>query len=158
MRDATGKNIGEDTLVKLVQNGFQSGGYGNSKKTTLVSEIHYAPEHLALAKAVLPFVPSAQLVKDPSIDTGVLLVLGQFFPGLVVDPAAAATTLPPAPVDTAPVTTPLRRRPPRRCRPQARSAEPPTADSHGSTRMLVRCRSSSPVRPVSSARISSATG
>jgi LCP family protein required for cell wall assembly len=106
VRDATGKNIGEDTLVKLVQNGFQSGGYSTSKKTTLVSEIHYAPEHVAAAKALLPFVPSAQLVKDPAIGTGVLLVLGQFFPGgLVVDPATAATTLPPAPVDTTPATT-----------------------------------------------------
>ena len=65
-----------------MQLGFQAGGYGSSKKTTLVSEIHYAPEHLALAKAVLPFVPSAQLVKDPSITNGVMLVLGQFFPGL----------------------------------------------------------------------------
>ena len=67
VRDATGKNIGEDTLVKLVQNGFQSGGYGASKKTTLVSEIHYSSEHFALAKALLPFVPTAQLVKDPTI-------------------------------------------------------------------------------------------
>jgi LCP family protein required for cell wall assembly len=103
VRDATGKNIGEDTLVKLVQNGFQTGGYGNSKKTTLVSEIHYAPEHLAEAKALLPFVPSAKLVEDPEIHTGVLLVLGQFFPGLVVDPTA--TTLAPVPVDTVPATT-----------------------------------------------------
>ena len=99
MRDSTGKNIGEDTLIKLVQLGFQDGGFGSSKKTTLVSEIHYAPEHLALAKAVLPFVPSAQLVKDPSITNGVMLTLGQFFPGLVVDPATAATTLPPVPVE-----------------------------------------------------------
>jgi LCP family protein required for cell wall assembly len=105
VRDATGKNIGEDTLVKLVQTGFQSGGYGVSKKNTLVSEIHYAPEHLALAKALLAYVPTAQLVKDPAISDGVLLVLGWFFPGLVVDPAVAATTLPPRPVDTAPVTT-----------------------------------------------------
>ena len=33
-----------------------------------------------------------------------LLVLGEFFPGLTVDPTAA-TTLPPVPVDTVPVTT-----------------------------------------------------
>jgi hypothetical protein len=33
----------------------------------------------------------------------VLLNLGQFFPGLVIDPTA--TTLPPAPVATAPATT-----------------------------------------------------
>ena len=105
MRDSTGNNIGEDTLIKLVQLGFQDGGFGSSKKTTLVSEIHYAPEHLALAKAVLPFVPSAQLVKDPSITNGVMLTLGQFFPGLVVDPATAATTLPPVPVKTTPPVT-----------------------------------------------------
>lgn len=105
VRDATGKNIGEDTLVKLVQLGFQPGGYGASQKTTLVSEIHYAPEHFAAAKALLPFVPTAQLVKDPTITTGVLLVLGQFFPGLSVDPSVAATTLPPVPVETTPVTT-----------------------------------------------------
>ena len=105
VRDSTGNNIGEDTLIKLVQLGFQDGGFGSSKKTTLVSEIHYAPEHLALAKAVLPFVPSAQLVKDPSITNGVMLTLGQFFPGLVVDPATAATTLPPVPVKTTPPVT-----------------------------------------------------
>ena len=71
-----------------------------------MSEIHYAPEHLAEAKALLPFVPTAQLVKDPSVDTGVLLVLGQFFPGsLSVDPTVAATTLPPASVEPAPATT-----------------------------------------------------
>ena len=70
-----------------MQLGFQDGGHERSKKTTLVSEIHYAPEHLALAKAVLPFVPSAQLVKDPSITNGVMLVLGEFFPGAsAVDP------------------------------------------------------------------------
>jgi hypothetical protein len=105
VRDATGKSIGEDTLIKLVQLGFQPGGYNTSKTTTLVSEIHYAPEHLALAKAVLPFVPSAQLVKDPAIANGVMLVLGQFFPGLSVDPSVAATTLPPLPVETTPVAT-----------------------------------------------------
>jgi LCP family protein required for cell wall assembly len=106
VRDATGRGIGQDTLVKLAQLGFQPGGYSDSKKTTLVSEIHYAPEHLAAAKAVLPFVPTAQLVKDSSVDTGVLLVLGQFFPGsLSVDPTVAATTLPPAAVEPAPATT-----------------------------------------------------
>jgi LCP family protein required for cell wall assembly len=102
VRDSTGKSIGEDTLIKLVQNGFQPGGYTTSKKTTLVSEIHYAPEHLAEAKALLAFVPSAKLVDDPAVHEGVLLNLGQFFPGLVIDPTA--TTLPPAPVATAPAT------------------------------------------------------
>jgi len=106
VRDASGKSVGEDTLIKLVQLGFQSGGYNASTKKTLVSEIHYAPEHLALAKAVLPFVPSAQLVKDPSITDGVMLVLGEFFPGsLSVDPSVAATTLPPVPVETTPPVT-----------------------------------------------------
>ena len=32
VRDATGKNIGEDTLIKLVQNGFQPGGYATSQE------------------------------------------------------------------------------------------------------------------------------
>ena len=32
VRDATGKNIGEDTLVKLVQNGFQPGGYATPRR------------------------------------------------------------------------------------------------------------------------------
>jgi LCP family protein required for cell wall assembly len=103
VRDSTGKSIGEDTLIKLVQNGFQSGGYSTSKKTTLVSEIHYAQEHLAEAKALLTYVPTAKLIEDPAIRDGVLLNLGQFFPGLVIDPTA--TTLPPAPVATAPATT-----------------------------------------------------
>ena len=106
VRDATGKGLGEDTLIKLVQLGFQDGGHHTSKKKTLVSEIHYAPEHLASAKAVLPFVPSAQLVKDPSVTNGVMLVLGEFFPGsLSVDPSVAATTLPPVPVKTTPPVT-----------------------------------------------------
>jgi LCP family protein required for cell wall assembly len=103
VRDATGTNIGEDTLIKLVQNGFQPGGWNAAKKTTLVSEIHYSPEHLAEAKELLTFVPTARLVQDPEVTSGVLLVLGQFFPGLVVDPTA--TTLPPTPVETVPATT-----------------------------------------------------
>ena len=90
-----------------------------------MSEIHYAPEHFALAKAVLPFVPTAQLVKDPTITNGVLLVLGQFFPGLSRgsdrrrDDAAAG-----AGRDRTRHDRSRRRRPPRRCR-RVRTAERP---------------------------------
>ena len=112
-----GTNIGEDTLIKLVQLGFQDGGFGSSKKTTLVSEIHYAPEHLALAKAVLPFVPSAQLVKDPSITNGVMLDARPVLPGTGGRPghgrddaAAGAGRRPHR------RSRPVRRRPRQRCR------------------------------------------
>lgn len=101
--DGSGKGIAQDTLNKLVQHGFQSGGYGVARTTVLVSEIHYAPDHLAAAKALIPFVAGAKLVKDPSLTKKLVLVLGQFFDGLTVDPTA--TTLPPAPVDTVPAAT-----------------------------------------------------
>ncbi|MEX1006425.1 MAG: LCP family protein [Acidimicrobiia bacterium] len=96
--DGSAKGIAQDTLTKLVQHGFQSAGYGVASTTVLVSEIHYAPDHLAAAKALIPFVEGAKLVKDPSLANKVVLVLGQSFPGLTVDPTA--TTQPPAPVDT----------------------------------------------------------
>ena len=100
VRDASGKGIAQDTLNKLVQHGFHSGGYGVARNTVLVSEIHYGPDQLAAAKSLIPFVEGAKLLKDPSLTNKVILVLGQFFPGLTVDPTA--TTLPAAPVDTAP--------------------------------------------------------
>jgi hypothetical protein len=100
VRDGTGKGIAQDTLTKLVQLGFQSGGYGVAKATAILSEIHYAPDHAAAARAVLPYVPGAKLVKDTSVTDGVVVVLGALFPGLTVDPTA--TTLPPVPVQTIP--------------------------------------------------------
>jgi LCP family protein required for cell wall assembly len=110
--DGSGKGIAQDTLSKLVQHGFHSAGYGDASTTVLVSEIHYAPDHLAEAKALIPYVEGAKLLKDPTLTDKVVLVLGQFFPGLTVDPTA--TTLAPAPIDTAPAapdTTAPRARP-----------------------------------------------
>jgi LCP family protein required for cell wall assembly len=103
--DASGKGYAQDTLTKLLQYGFLSGGYGNAHWVGLATEIRYAPGHVAEAKALLPFVDGA-LVQDPSVTDGVTLVIGQSFTALTVDPTA--TTLPAASVDTKPtaVSTP----------------------------------------------------
>jgi LCP family protein required for cell wall assembly len=100
VRDATGKGIAQDTLTKFVQLGFQSGGYRDVGKGAILSEIHYPPDHLAAAKAVLSYIPGASLVKDAGVGDGVVVVLGAIFPGITVDPTA--TTLPPIPVQPAP--------------------------------------------------------
>jgi LCP family protein required for cell wall assembly len=104
--DGFGNGYAQDTLTKLVQYGFMSGGYGNAHRKVKTSEIRYAPDHLADAKALLPYVDDAALVPDPSVTDGVVLVIGETFASLTVDPTA--TTLPPSAVDTAPttVTTP----------------------------------------------------
>ncbi len=100
--DGAGQQLAQDTLTRLVQHGFQSGGYGVAKKQdVVVTEVHYAPGHLAQAKALLSYV-GAKLVKDPSAGNELVLVIGALFPGITVDPTA--TTLPPAPVDTLPST------------------------------------------------------
>jgi LCP family protein required for cell wall assembly len=98
--DASGKGVAQDTLTKLAQQGFVPAGYSTAKSKVLVSEIRYGPDHLASAEALIPFVAGAKLVNDPSLGKTVVLVLGEFFPGLTVDPTA--TTRPAAPVDTTP--------------------------------------------------------
>src|SRR5262245_23233704 len=100
VRDSTGKGIAQDTLTKLVQLGFQSGGYRDVAKGAILSEIHYSPDHIAAARAVLPYVNDATLVKDAGVRDGVVVVLGAFFAGITVAPTA--TTLPPVPVQPAP--------------------------------------------------------
>jgi hypothetical protein len=100
VRDASGKGIGQDTLSKLVQLGFQSGGYSDVHTGAILNEIHYAPDHIAAARAVLPYIPNASLVKDPAVNDGVVLVLGALFPGITVNPTA--TTVPAVPVQPAP--------------------------------------------------------
>jgi LCP family protein required for cell wall assembly len=103
VRDSTGKGIARDTLTKLVQLGFQSGGYRDVVKGAILSEIRYPPDHLAAAKTVLSYIPGASLVKDAGVSDGVVVVLGSIFPGITVDPTA--TTLPPIPVQPAPAAT-----------------------------------------------------
>jgi LCP family protein required for cell wall assembly len=102
VRDASGKGIAQDTLTKLVQLGFQSGGYSDSRVRTFLSEIHYAPDHIAAARAILPYIGAAKLVKDAGVGDGVVVVLGTLFSGITVAPTA--TTLPPVPVQPAPRT------------------------------------------------------
>ncbi|HXY92233.1 MAG TPA: LCP family protein [Acidimicrobiia bacterium] len=95
--DGAGKGLAEDTLTKLVQNGFEPDGYGVAPFHALYTEIHYAPDHLGQAKVLSDYV-GAKLVKDPSVGDTVELVIGDIFPGLTVNPTA--TTLPPVPVSS----------------------------------------------------------
>ena len=101
--DGAGQALAQDTLTKLVQHGFQSDGYGTAHRKISQSEIRYGPDHLNVAKALVPYVADAKLVKDPSLVSNLVLVLGSTFVGLTVDPTVP--TLPPAPVAPAPVTT-----------------------------------------------------
>jgi LCP family protein required for cell wall assembly len=97
--DGSGKGYAQDTLQKLVQYGFVSGGFGSAHRTAIASEIRYPPGHVAEAKLVLRYVDGA-LVQDPTITDGVVVVIGEFFSAVTVDPTA--TTLPAASVDTTP--------------------------------------------------------
>ncbi len=71
------------------------------------TEIHYAPDQVEEAKALLNYVPDAKLVPDPAATGSVLLVLGTSFPGTITVPPTT-TTLPGTPTiapTTAPPTT-----------------------------------------------------
>jgi LCP family protein required for cell wall assembly len=100
--DGSGRGYAQDTLQKLLQYGFVSGGVGSAHRTAIASEIRYAPGHVAEAKLVLRYVDGS-LVQDPTVTDGVVLVIGEFFSALTVDPTA--TTLPAASVDTTPTPT-----------------------------------------------------
>jgi LCP family protein required for cell wall assembly len=98
--DGSGKGYAQDTLTKLLQYGFVSGGFGDAHRKAIASEIRYAPGHAAEAKMLLRYVDGA-LVQDPSVTDGVVLVIGELFSAITIDPTA--TTLPVTSVDTAPV-------------------------------------------------------
>jgi hypothetical protein len=98
--DGSGKGYAQDTLTKLLQYGFVSGGFGDARRTAIASEIRYAPGHAAEAKMLLRYVDGA-LVQDPSVTDGVVLVIGELFSAITIDPTA--TTLPTTSVNTAPV-------------------------------------------------------
>lgn len=109
--DGSGGGYAQDTLTRLMQFGFLSGGYGDAGRTARFSEIRYPPDQLAAARTLFPFVDDAVLVKDPSIGEGtVVLVIGKSFAGITYDPTA--TTLPAELVDTTPepTATPTTRR------------------------------------------------
>jgi LCP family protein required for cell wall assembly len=106
--DATGKGFGPGVTKALVEQGFRAtSGPGASAVT--VSEIHYAPEQLQAAEALLAYVPDAKFVPDPSAAKAVKLVVGSGFTALVVpsttttvpgQPAAPTTTVPPTTTTT----------------------------------------------------------
>jgi hypothetical protein len=98
--DGSGKGYAQDTLTKLLQYGFVSGGFGDAHRKAIASEIRYAPGHAAEAKMLLRYVDGA-LVQDPSVTDGVVLVIGELFSAITIDPTA--TTLPVTSVNTAPV-------------------------------------------------------
>ncbi len=100
--DATGKDLGPDTVEQMKRQGFPVTA-GASAPTVAVTEIRYAPSQLAAAETVLNYFPDAKFVPDPTATKAVKVVLGANFAALVVP--STTTTVPLAPGQTAPTTT-----------------------------------------------------
>lgn len=100
--DATGKNLGPDTVEQMRKQGFQVTA-GASAPTVAVTEIRYAPSQLAAAETVLNYFPDAKFVPDPTATKAVKVVIGANYTALVVP--STTTTVPLAPGQTAPTTT-----------------------------------------------------
>ncbi len=106
--DATGTDVGASAVRALAFLGFQATG-GTSRTTIPVTEIRYGYGQAEEAKALLAYVPDAKFVPDPKAKDAVQLVLGSSYPGTITVPTttstAAPTTVPGAPVSTAPAST-----------------------------------------------------
>jgi hypothetical protein len=103
--DTTGTNIGQGVVSTLAGQGFRATDGGTRTKPAPVTEIRYGYDQGAQAKALLAYFPDdAKLVPDPSVKSGVVLVLGASFPGAITVPSTVATTAPTTVAGT-PVTT-----------------------------------------------------
>lgn len=103
--DATGTNVGESATKALSDQGFRA-TQDKDRPTVAVTEIRYGYGQTEEAKALLAYVPDAKFVPDPKAKDGVQLVLGASYPGTIVVPATTVpTTVPGAPVTSAPPST-----------------------------------------------------
>ena len=102
--DATGTNTGQSVVSKLVEQGFPATSGPTRPTKVAVTEIRYAPEQAAQAKALVAYFPDAELVPDANAGATVQLVLGSSFPGTITVPSTT-TSVPPSTVPGAPSTT-----------------------------------------------------
>jgi LCP family protein required for cell wall assembly len=106
--DATGTNVGQSVVSKLVEVGFQATGATAARTKVPVTEIRYGFDQAEEAKALLPYFADAKLVPDPKANDALRLVLGSSFQAISLPSTTTtvpASTVPGAPVTTAPPTT-----------------------------------------------------
>jgi LCP family protein required for cell wall assembly len=121
--DGTGTNIGQGVVSKLAEQGFKASG-GTATTKLAQTEIRYGYDSANQAKALVSYFPDAKLVADPTITSGVQLVLGATFSGDITVPSTT-TTAPPSTVAGSPTTT----TPPSTTKPTATSSAPIPSDA-----------------------------
>ena len=106
--DATGTNVGQSVVSKLTELGFRATAASPAKTKIPVTEVRYGYDQAEEAKALLPYFTDAKLVPDPKAAGHIELVLGSSFQDITVPSTTttvAPSTVPGAPVTTAPPTT-----------------------------------------------------
>jgi LCP family protein required for cell wall assembly len=106
--DATGTNVGQSVVSKLTELGFRATAANPAKTKIPVTEVRYGYDQAEEAKALLPYFTDAKLVPDPKAAGHIELVLGSSFQDITVPSTTttvAPSTVPGAPVTTAPPTT-----------------------------------------------------
>jgi polyisoprenyl-teichoic acid--peptidoglycan teichoic acid transferase len=97
--DGSGKGLATAVADTLGEQGFHASPVKATSPVVPTSEIHYAPDQIDEAKALLAYVPDAKFVSDGSATGAVRLVLGSSFPGSITVPPTT-TTLPGTPATT----------------------------------------------------------